>query len=77
MKKICEECFKPMIAGMTDESGRFYCCEDCFPKYMDKTHGEGNWKAVDDDGCGGYYIVRGDDGEWYGTGIFYTEWEEE
>lgn len=77
MERTCEVCGKPMTAGMTVDSGFYYCCEDCFPKDMDATYGPGNWKAVEDDGWDGYYMVRREDGTWEGTGIYYTEWEEE
>ena len=78
-ERTCDVCGKPLTAGMTDGGGFFYCCPECFPKYMDDTFGKDDWKATeddDDDGCGGYYVVKADDGRWEGTGIFYTEWED-
>ena len=77
-ERTCIVCGKPLTAGMTDGCGFFYCCPECFPKYMDDTFGKGNWKATehDDDGCGGYYVVKDDDGHWEGTGFFYTDWDD-
>lgn len=64
-----------MREGMTDLLD-FYCCEDCFESYMDELYGKGNWRMVEDDLCDGYYETFYN-GEWAGTGIFYTEWEDD
>jgi len=60
-----------MIEGMTNLF-TVYVCEPCFKEWMDENCPDG-WREVDDDGAGGYYeeLI---DGEWLGTGIFYTEW---
>ena len=78
MERICEVCGKPLTAGMTDDLGSFYCCEDCFEKYMDRTYGRNGWRETEDDGIGGYYEAMGES-KWEreGTGIYYTEWEDE
>lgn len=70
----CQVCGEECPDGMTDDQGSLWVCEDCFEKYMDDTYGKGNWEAVDDDGCDGFYMVK-EDGEWYGTGIYYTTWD--
>ena len=41
---------------------------------MDKKYGKNKWRETDDDGCEGYYEYLEND-NWYGTGIFWTEWE--
>ncbi len=75
MCRICEVCGKHIHEGMTDENN-MYCCEEHFAEYMDGEYGVGNWKEVEDDGCGGYYKVLLD-GEWVGTGIYWTTWDDE
>ena len=80
--RTCSICGKPVFAGMTDECGSFYCHEgECFEKYMDANYGKGKWMALgncEEDGCNGYYITTADvAGGYTGTGIFYTEWEDE
>ena len=80
--RICEICGKPLDAGMTDEVGSFYCHEGkCFTKYMNRTYGKHRWMALgggEEDEFGGYYITTADVvGGYQGTGIFYTEWEED
>ena len=76
--RICEICGKPVTAGMTDEVGSFYCHEECFEEYMDKTYGKHRWMELgngEEDEYGGYYIVTSDVvGGHEGTGIFYTDW---
>lgn len=76
--RYCTHCGKPIDCGMTTDDGDCYVHEDCFEEYMDKTYGKGNWKSTDgdkEDGAGGYYLVRDDENsEWYGSGIYYTEW---
>lgn len=76
MARICDMCGKEISDGMTDDQGSFYCCQECFTAYMNRDCGEDGWRDVEDDGCGGYYEVRGEDGKWYGTGIYWTEWED-
>lgn len=72
--KTCEVCGKEYPNGMTNDGGDLYVCEDCFEKYMDDAYGKGNWKSVDDDGCDGFYMVK-ENRNWYGTGIYYTDWD--
>lgn len=76
--RYCAHCGKPIECGMTTDDGDFYVHQDCFEEYMNKTYGKGNWKETEDneeDGAGGYYLVRDDENsEWYGSGIYYTEW---
>jgi len=81
MSRQCEMCGKKMTAGMTNGID-FYCHEGkCFRKYMNKMYGKYRWMALDDpiDGYGGYYIhaESGVVGGFIGTGIYYTEWEDE
>lgn len=76
--RTCEVCGKEIHAGMTN--GEDMCvCEDCFEQYMDEMYGKHQWMEVNDDGCDGYYIVSMFSvvGGYMGTGIYYTEWEED
>lgn len=82
---FCDVCGKPVLCGMTTDDGDFYTHENCFEKYMNNEYGKGKWKAIDefpdydysgDDGYGGYYCYLNDNNEWNGTGIYYTEWED-
>lgn len=78
----CEICLKQVNAGMTNDCCDFYVHEGkCFEKYMDNTYGKHKWMALgngEEDGYGGYYIHMADVvGGFEGTGIYYTEWEEE
>ena len=79
--RICPICGKLVNAGMTDEIGTFYCHEECFDEYMDRTYGKRGWMRLgngEEDEFGGYYIASADVvGGVQGTGIFYTEWEED
>ena len=81
--RICETCGEPIEFGcMTDEYGSFYTHEgDCFTEYMDKTYGKGEWMALgngEEDGYGGYYIHTADvTGGYEGTGIYYTEYDDD
>lgn len=77
MERKCAVCGEQVNAGMTD--GDYYIHEECFEQYMDDLYGKHNWMQVNDDGCDGYYIVREDNvvGGVIGTGLYYTEWEEE
>jgi len=70
----CEECGKGIREGFTDMDGGLICCKECFNSYMDKTHGKNAWRETEDDGCEGYYQYYESE-KWYGTGIFWTEWE--
>lgn len=74
----CAVCGKIVLEGMTDLCD-FYAHEQCFEEYMDRTYGKHNWMCVNDDGEDGYYIVRDDTlvGGFFGTGIFYTVFEDE
>lgn len=81
--RICEVCHKPITYGcMTDGCGDFYIHEGkCFAKYMDKTYGKHKWMELgngEEDEYGGYYVVAATVvGGIQGTGIFYTEYEED
>lgn len=81
--RICETCGKPITWGcMTDGYGDWQTHEGkCFNKYMNKTFGKHRWMKLgngEEDGEGGYYIATADvAGGYEGTGIFYTEYEEE
>ena len=77
--RTCCVCKKPMRAGMTDECGIYLHEGKCFESFMNKAYGEGKWYVVPDgctDGAGGYYKALEDDDKWYGTGFYYTEWED-
>ncbi len=82
MARLCTICKKPVTAGMTDDEGSFYAHEGkCFTKYMDETYGIHKWMSLGNDEVdeyGGYYIASADVvGGYQGTGIYWTEWEEE
>lgn len=83
MIRLCETCGKPIKYGyMTDGCGDFYTHEGkCFAKYMDKTYGKYKWMETgngEEDEYDGYYVVAAAVvGGIQGTGIFYTECEEE
>ena len=36
-----------------------------------------DYEFPDNDGYGGYYIYLDENNEWVGTGIYYTEWEDD
>ena len=83
----CARCKEKIYDGFMIENGCFYwddshsnyLCESCFKPYMDETCGVGNWKPTEDgeeDEYGGYYLEK-IDGQWEGTGIFWTEWYDE
>lgn len=76
--RTCERCGKPMSAGFTTDCADTYVCEECFEDFMDDTYGKHKWMEVADDFCGGYYMASDDSiaGGIYGTGIYWTEWEE-
>lgn len=78
---FCNVCGKPVIFGMTDDYyGGCHVHEECFDNYMNKTYGKGKWKPTEDgeeDEYGGYYLFLNNKGEWEGTGIFYTEWDDD
>lgn len=83
---FCNVCGKPVLCGMTTDDGDCHVHENCFEKYMNNEYGKGKWKAIDefpdydysgDDGYGGYYCYLDDNNEWTGTGIYYTEWEDD
>lgn len=82
MARTCSVCGKKVTEGMTDDYGSFYCHEGkCFEEYMNETFGEGQWMILGgdvQDELGGYYIVTACNEKGYeGTGIYYTEWEED
>lgn len=83
---FCNVCGKPVLRGMTTDDGDCHVHEDCFDKYMDDEYDKGKWKGVDElpdyefpdnDGYGGYYVYLDENNEWVGTGIYYTEWEDD
>ena len=78
----CAICGKKVTSGMTNECGDFYTHEGkCFEEYMDITYGKNKWMELgngEEDRYGGYYICASDViGGYDGTGIFYTEFEED
>lgn len=77
--RICEVCGQPVHAGMTNQDGDFCVHEECFEKFMDELYGKRRWMEVNDDCQGGYYIASDDTvaGGHFGTGIYYTDWEDE
>ena len=79
----CNCCGKIMTRGFTDECD-FYCCDNCFDDYMNEVFGQDKWKSTEydedendyeDDGFGGYYLYNYA-GTWFGTGIYWTKWDE-
>ncbi len=81
--RICTTCGKCITAGMTNGEGDFYTHEGkCFTKYMNKTYGKHKWMELGvgvTDGQGGFYIhtYDGNMNGFEGTGIYWTEWEED
>lgn len=80
--RVCTICGKPITSGMTNETGDFYIHEGkCFNKYMNNVYGKHRWMELgngDQDEFGGYYVVTTEVvGGIQGTGIFYTEWEDD
>jgi len=63
-----------MKEGYTNMEGDIHVCNSCFSEYMNKRYGKDNWRQTENDGCEGFYQVFDTD-KWYGTGIFWTEWE--
>ena len=74
---FCNVCGKPVLRGMTTDNGDCHVHEDCFDKYMDDVDELPNYEFPDNDGYGGYYVYLDEDNEWVGTGIYYTEWEDD
>lgn len=82
MPRTCNHCGKPItFSCMTTDDGTLYVHEECFEDYMDKEYGKGKWMGLgngEEHGCGGFYIHTADViGGFEGTGIYYTEYEEE
>ena len=76
-KRICACCKKEVgNAGYTDHEGSLYLHEECLVKYLNKTYQPLHWMITNDDGAGGYFMASDDDHN-FGTGIFYTEWEDD
>ena len=81
--RTCMACGEPMGCGMTDEGngmgGNFHAHEgECFDKAWADAFGPLRTCCEDGDGCGGYYMAYdAREGAWYGTGVYYTEWEDE
>ena len=71
--RICDRCGSVMTEGFCDEEAD-HICEECFEDWMHESFPAG-WRAVEDDGCGGYYEwYEPREQEWCGTGIYWTEW---
>lgn len=71
--RICDRCGSVMTDGFCDEEAD-HICEECFEDWMHESFPAG-WRAVEDDGCGGYYEwYEPREQEWCGTGIYWTEW---
>ena len=79
--RYCDVCGMPMVAGMTNGCDLYVHEGKCFNKYMNRTYGKHRWMQLgggETDGYDGYYIHTADVvGGFLGTGIYYTEWEEE
>ena len=80
--RTCIVCGKKLTAGMTDNEGDFYAHEGkCFNKYMDEVYGKHKWMEIGkgcEDEYGGYYLAADNNCSGYtGTGIFWTEWEDD
>lgn len=75
--KSCEVCNKGINDGFTNMEGEFVVCTECFKAYMDNIYGSGLWLQTDDDGQKGFYEYREsyNSSKYYGTGIFWTQWE--
>lgn len=75
--RTCNYCGKPMTEGFMVEGGGWYCCDDCFEPMMNRDYPNGYRANTHDDDpcwCDGMWDYKDDDGKWYDTGIFYTEW---
>ena len=83
MIRLCATCGKPIEGGyMTDDDEYFYAHEGkCFETYMDNTYGKHKWMELgngEQDEFGGFYIRTANVfGGFYGTGIYYTECEDD
>lgn len=77
----CSVCGDRVYAGMTNIDNSFYCHEGCFERFMDDAFGKHRWMCLgnnEEDELGGYYITTADVACGFeGTGIYYTEWEED
>lgn len=72
--RICDYCNEPMTEGFMADGGVWYCCESCFDAAMRHDYPLG-YRGTDEEGdCGGFWEYLEADGEWYDTGIFYTQW---
>jgi len=71
--RICDRCGSVMTEGFCDEEAD-HICEECFEDWMHESFPAG-WRAVEDDGCGGYYEwYDAREQEWQGTGVYWTDW---
>ena len=70
--RICDRCGAVMTEGYVLGESCDHACEECFGPWMDENC-PGGWREVEDDGCDGYFeeLI---DGEWHGTGIYWTQW---
>lgn len=82
-ERKCAICGQPVYSGMTNADGDFYAHEgDCFVQYMNQTYGECQWMPLGGgvtDEEGGYYIATDNESPngFSGTGVYWTEWDEE
>ena len=72
----CPVCGKPIECECMLDDGTLVH-PDCFHEYMDRTYGKNKWRECENDGLDGYYEFTNDGNAWFGTGIFYTEYEPE
>lgn len=72
--RICDKCGRVMNQGFCNIEGDLHICESCFESYMNDTYGIECWRQTENDGCDGFYEYL-ENKNWYGTGIFWTEWE--
>ena len=72
----CMCCGEDITHDVVTNLDDFISHEACFQDAMNNKYGEGNWRYVDDDENGGFYMAKDEDtGEEFRTGVFYTEIE--
>lgn len=73
----CDVCGRKIEDGFCD--GRYRICEEDFESFMDETYGILEWRpnGHEDEPSwdGGYYDFY-QDGKWYDTEFYWTEWED-
>lgn len=72
--RICDKCGSVMNQGFCNMEGDLHICESCFESYMNDLYGIGLWRQTENDDCEDFYEYFENE-NWYGTGIFWTEWE--